>query len=63
VFEILLVDRALRSEIAKGSPREVLQDAIRKSASFRSMEDSLRRLVLEGKTTLAEARKTMTAME
>jgi type IV pilus assembly protein PilB len=63
VFEILIIDRALRSEISKGASRETIQEAIKRSSNFQSMEDSLRRLVFEGRTTLSEARKTMTAME
>ena len=63
VFEILLIDRAVRKLISEGASREVLQQAISVSDNFQSMENSLRRLVLEGKTTVEEARRTMTAME
>ncbi len=63
VFEILIIDRAVRSVISQGVTREVMQDVIKTNSNFQSMEDSLRRLVFEGKTTVSEARKTMTAIE
>ena len=63
VFEILVIDRALRSRITGGATREELKDAIEQSGSFKTMEDSCRELVLSGVTTVAEARKTITALE
>lgn len=63
VFEILIVDRAIRTALSEGASREVLQDTISKSADFQSMEASLKDLVYEGVTTVSEARKTITAME
>ncbi len=63
VFEILVIDSALRAAITGGATREKLQKAITNTGSFQSMGDSCRRLVLEGKTTVGEAQKTMTEME
>lgn len=63
VFEILLIDRALRSSITGGATREELKRAIDQEGSFKTMEDSCRELVLAGVTTVEEARKTITALE
>ena len=63
VFEILVIDRALRSRITGGATREELKDAIERTGSFKTMEDSCRELVLTGVTTVEEARKTITALE
>lgn len=63
VFEILLLDRALRARITGGATREELQTAIEQSGSYHTMADSCRDLVLSGVTTVEEARKTITAME
>ena len=63
VFEILVIDRALRSHITGGATREELKDAIDRTGSFKTMEDSCRELVLSGVTTVEEARKTITALE
>ena len=40
-----------------------LKDAIERTGSFKTMEDSCRELVLTGVTTVEEARKTITALE
>ena len=63
VFEILVIDRELRSRITGGATREELKDAIERTGSFKTMEDSCRELVLTGVTTVEEARKTITALE
>lgn len=63
VFEILVLDRALRARITGGATREELQMAIEQSGSYRTMADSCRELVLNGVTTVEEARKTITALE
>ena len=63
VFEILLLDRELRTSISGGATREALQAAIGRSGSFKTIEDSCRELVLSGATTVEEARKTITALE
>ena len=46
VFEILVLDRALRARITGGATREELQTAIEQSGSYRTMADSCRELVL-----------------
>lgn len=63
VFEILLLDRALRESVSGGATREGLRDAIQRSGTFKTIEDSCRELVLAGVTTVEEARKTMTDLE
>ena len=63
VFEILILDRDLRSRITGGATREALQDAIEATGHHQNMDQGLRRLVLAGVTTVEEARKTMTAMD
>ncbi|MBX9032609.1 GspE/PulE family protein [Gordonibacter massiliensis (ex Traore et al. 2017)] len=63
VFEILVLDRALRARITGGATREELQTAIEQSGSYHTMGDSCRELVLHGVTTVEEARKTITALE
>ena len=63
VFEILLLDRALRESLSGGATREALQDAVERSGLFKTIEDSCRDLVLSGETTVEEARKTITALE
>ncbi|WP_139651332.1 GspE/PulE family protein [Raoultibacter phocaeensis] len=63
VFEILILDRDLRSRITGGATRAALQEAIESTGKHKSMLHGLQRLVLEGTTTAEEARKTMTAME
>ena len=63
VFEILMLDRDLRSRITGGATRAALQEAIEATGKHKSMLQGLQRLVLEGTTTAEEARKTMTAME
>ncbi len=63
VFEILIINRALRQAITEGATRETLQKVITASGDFSSILDGCRRLVLEGTITLDEARKTITSME
>lgn len=63
VFEILVLNRELRSLITAGATRDELQRAIEESGSFRSLADNCRDLVLAGTTTVEEARKTITALE
>ena len=63
VIEILVLDRARRARITGGATREELQMAIEQSGSYRTMADSCRELVLNGVTTVEEARKTITALE
>lgn len=63
VFEILLIDHALRSSITAGATRDQLKAAITQTGTFQTMEDACRSLVLSGVTTVEEARKTITALE
>ena len=63
VFEVLVLDRALRTLIAEGATREALQQAIARAGTFVSIEASCRQLVLEGVTTAEEAKKIMISME
>lgn len=63
VFEILLLDRALRESVSGGATREALRIAIERSGTFKTIEDSCRELVLAGVTTVEEARKTITDRE
>ncbi|MEG0147350.1 MAG: GspE/PulE family protein [Eggerthellaceae bacterium] len=63
VFEVLVLNRMLRSQIAQGATRETLQRAIVEAGTFESIEESCRQLVLEGITTADEAKKTIISME
>lgn len=56
VFELLLVSRALRQGIAGGWDREKLR-SIMEEDGFVSLAGNCRRLVLEGITTIEEARR------
>lgn len=62
VFEILLIDRELRTSITGGATRDELKAAILRSG-FKTMEDACRDLVLAGTTTVEEARKTINSLE
>jgi len=50
-------------ELLQNYSGEELKDAIERTGSFKTMEDSCRELVLTGVTTVEEARKTITALE
>ena len=63
VFEILLIDRSLRKLISAGANREDVADAILATKDYQSMDDNCRKLVLEGITTVEEARRTINALE
>ena len=62
VFELLLIDGPLRHAIADGLGRGALDQIIQKS-DFVSMADNCRRLVLEGVTSLEEARRAMSSSD
>lgn len=62
VFEILTVDSALRRAIADGHDRARLQKIITES-DFVSLADNARRLVLEGVTTIDEARRAISSAD
>ena len=59
VFEVLMLDRNLRRLITDGALREDILDAIAETPGYRSISDNCRQLVLDGITTVEEARKTM----
>ena len=62
VFEILILDRALRRGIADGLDRDRLVELINQS-DFISLADNCRRLVLEGVTTIEEAARTINSAD
>lgn len=62
VFEVLIVDAALRRGITSGLDRAQLLDIISKG-NFVSFADNCRRLVLEGVTTTQEALRTINSVE
>jgi type IV pilus assembly protein PilB len=57
VFEILVIDSKLREAISHGEKREELEKTVKESGHFVSLRDNARRLVLEGTTTVEEARR------
>lgn len=63
VFEILLLNRTVRSLIVAGASREEVQDAIEHSDDFQPIAQSCAELVLKGVTTAEEARRTLVSME
>lgn len=62
VFEILTIDHKLRRGIADGLDRDRLQQLLLES-DFVSLADNCRRLVLEGVTTVEEARRTISSSD
>lgn len=63
VFEILVVSHALRLAINRNARRGELEQIVRKEGGFTSMEENVRRLVLNGTTTLEEARRVVISEE
>jgi len=57
VFELLIVDRKLRGAISAGAGREEIDALVRREGRFTSLADNCRRLVIEGVTTIEEARR------
>lgn len=57
VFEILILDRKMKNAIADGAKREALTKIAVEGRRFVSMEENCHRLVLEGTTTIEEARR------
>ena len=57
VFEILMLERKLKAAIAARVRPEELADMVRKSGHFITLAENCRRLVLEGVTTIEEARR------
>ncbi|MCI2057280.1 MAG: GspE/PulE family protein [Oscillibacter sp.] len=62
VFEILTLSHPLRLAINRGAKREELEEIIARGGNFVSLRENARRLVLEGTTTIEEARR-ITAAE
>ena len=58
VFEILLIDRAIRRQILSGGDRETILELARKDG-FLSLADRCRQLVLEGVISVEEAARTI----
>jgi type IV pilus assembly protein PilB len=63
VFEILIMDRALRAAIRDGASRDDLEAILERSGDFISMAKSCRRLVLNGTTTAEEALRTISTTD
>lgn len=57
IFEILVLNSAIRNAIADGAKREQIAKMIRSDQQFVSLADNCKRLVLEGKTTIEEAKR------
>ena len=62
VFEILIVDRALRRAIAEGAPQDTIE-RMALEAEFSTMRDGCLRLIQQGITTIGEAARTINTME
>lgn len=63
VFEILTVTRELRRAIGRGVKREELEDIAARESDFVTLRENCRRLVLNGVTTVEEARRIVAAVE
>lgn len=57
VHEILAIDPRIRSMISSGAPTETIYAYIREGKKMKFLQDSLQKLVYEGKTTMAELLK------
>ncbi len=57
VFEILALSHTLRLAVNRNASREELEEIIRREGRFVSLAENVRRLVLEGTTTVEEARR------
>lgn len=62
-FEILVISHALRMAINRGARREELEIIVGTEHSFVPLAESIRRLVLQGITTIEEARRIVVAVE
>lgn len=63
VFEILTLNKDLRRAIGKRAKREELEDMALREGGFVTLRENCRRLVLEGITTVEEARRIIAAAE
>lgn len=57
VFEILSMNKKIKAAVSAGKGREELADIVFSDKSFISLADNCQRLVLEGVTTVKEARR------
>ena len=57
VFEILVMDKKIKNAVSFGAKREELAEIIHSNKGFVALADNCRRLVLEGVTTLDEAKR------
>jgi len=62
VFEILVMNKELRKAVTEGTTRSELKEILDKS-DFVSLKDNCKRLVLEGTTTIDEARRIINTVE
>lgn len=63
VFEILLISQRLKNEISEGLKSEELKSVVEKEGHFISLEENCRRLILDGVTTIEEARRVINSAE
>lgn len=63
VFEILTLSHALRLAVNRNASREELEEIIRREGRFVSLAENVQRLVLEGTTTVEEARRITVSAE
>ncbi|MEY8354658.1 GspE/PulE family protein [Lachnospiraceae bacterium 54-53] len=63
VFEILVFSHALRMAVNRNARREELEKIVEQEGHFTTLADSVRRLVLNGITTIEEARRIIVAEE
>ncbi len=63
VFEILTFDRNIRHVITSGGTRRQLEEAVHSGSNYVSLKENCKRLVLEGVTTLDEAKRTLNSIE
>ena len=62
-FEILVISHALRMAINRGARREELETIVGTERNFVPLAEGVRRLVLQGVTTIEEARRIVAAVE
>ena len=62
-FEILTLNHALRMAVNRSSRREELERIVKQEGHFVTLAENVRRLVLEGTTTIEEARRVTVAVE
>ena len=63
IFEILIVDREIRKAISEGMRGDALMRLVHEKSTFTSLGQNCARLVLDGTTTIEEARRTMNSTE